>query len=118
MTKIAFIGLGNMGAPMAKNLLKAGHEVTGFDLNETAVIDLCALGATGAVSVSDAVSDVDTVITMLPNGAIVKAIYGGDDGKVGDGWDIKFFFTSFTARSCDRIGYNIFRFFFFDLYNF
>ena len=80
MTKIAFIGLGNMGAPMAKNLIKAGHDVTGFDLNETAVIDLCALGATGAVSVSDAVSDVDTVITMLPNGAIVKAIYGGDDG--------------------------------------
>lgn len=80
MTKIAFLGLGNMGAPMAKNLLKAGHDVVGFDLSEEAVADLCALGATGAVSAADAVSGADVVITMLPNGAIVKAIYAGDDG--------------------------------------
>ncbi len=80
MTKIAFIGLGNMGAPMARNLLKAGHDVIGFDLNEDAIIDLCAFGATGAVSVADAVSSADFVITMLPNGAIVKATYGGSDG--------------------------------------
>ena len=80
MSKIAFIGLGNMGAPMAKNLLKAGQDVTGFDLNEGAVIDLCALGAHGAVDVGDAVSEADVVVTMLPNGDIVKAIYGGSDG--------------------------------------
>lgn len=80
MTKIAFIGLGNMGSPMAKNLIKAGHAVVGFDLSEEAVIDLCALGATGAVSISDAVSGADVVVTMLPNGAIVKSIYGGEDG--------------------------------------
>ncbi len=69
-----------MGAPMARNLLKAGHDVIGFDLNEDAIIDLCAFGATGAVSVADAVSSADFVITMLPNGAIVKATYGGSDG--------------------------------------
>ena len=80
MTKIAFLGLGNMGSPMAKNLLKAGHDIVGFDLSEEAVVDLCALGPTGAVSAADAVADADVVITMLPNGAIVKAIYGGDDG--------------------------------------
>lgn len=80
MTKIAFIGLGNMGSPMAKNLIQAGHDVVGFDLSEEAIIDLCALGATGAVSVSDAVSGADVVVTMLPNGAIVKSIYGGEDG--------------------------------------
>ncbi len=80
MTKIAFIGLGNMGAPMAKNLLKAGYGVTGFDLIEDAVIELCALGATGGTSVADAVAGADIVITMLPNGAIVKAIYGGQEG--------------------------------------
>ena len=80
MIKIAFIGLGNMGSPMAKNLLKAGHDVVGFDLSEEAVIDLCALGATGAVSVADAVSGAEVVVTMLPNGAIVKSIYGGEDG--------------------------------------
>ena len=80
MTKIAFIGLGNMGSPMAKNLIKAGHDVAGFDLSEKAVIDLCALGATGAVSIADAVSGADVVVTMLPNGAIVKAAYNGEDG--------------------------------------
>jgi len=82
MTKIAFIGLGNMGSPMAKNLLKAGYNLTGFDLNEDAVIELCALGAEGAVSVADAVSNADVILTMLPNGAIVKAIYGGGDGII------------------------------------
>ncbi len=80
MTKIAFIGLGNMGSPMAKNLIKAGYDVAGFDLSEKAVIDLCALGATGAVSISDAVSGADVVVTMLPNGTIVKAAYNGEDG--------------------------------------
>lgn len=80
MTKIAFIGLGNMGSPMAKNLIQAGHDVVGFDLSEEAIIDLCALGATGAVSIADAVSGADVVVTMLPNGAIVKSIYGGEDG--------------------------------------
>lgn len=84
MTKIAFIGLGNMGSPMAKNLIKAGHDVIGFDLNEEAIIDLCALGATGAVSVADCVSDAEVVVTMLPNGAIVKATYSGEDGVLAN----------------------------------
>lgn len=80
MTKIAFIGLGNMGSPMAKNLIKAGHDVVGFDLSEAAIVDLCAQGATSAVSVADCVSAAEVVVTMLPNGAIVKATYNGEDG--------------------------------------
>lgn len=67
--KIGFIGLGNMGAPMAANLAGAGHEVTGFD---TAA--LVPAGLTSAESAADAVRDADVVITMLPNGAILKMV--------------------------------------------
>lgn len=84
MTKIAFIGLGNMGAPMAENLLKSEYNVKGFDLNEDAIISLIALGATGAISVAEAVGNADVVVTMLPNGAIVKATYGGEDGVIAN----------------------------------
>ncbi|MGR3515203.1 MAG: 3-hydroxyisobutyrate dehydrogenase [Paracoccaceae bacterium] len=67
--KIGFIGLGNMGGPMARNLAKAGHMVRGFDL-VTAAPD----GVQAASSASDAVSDADVVITMLPDGAILRAV--------------------------------------------
>lgn len=66
--KIGFIGLGNMGGPMAANLVKAGHEVTGFD---TVVRPE---GVRMAASAADASRDADVVITMLPNGAIVDAV--------------------------------------------
>ncbi|MEM7544302.1 MAG: 3-hydroxyisobutyrate dehydrogenase [Pseudomonadota bacterium] len=69
--KIGFIGLGNMGAPMAANLIAAGHEVTGFDL---ASYDVA--GITEASSAGEAASGRDIVITMLPNGAILKAVTG------------------------------------------
>ncbi|GGG75458.1 3-hydroxyisobutyrate dehydrogenase [Salipiger pallidus] len=67
--KIAFIGLGNMGAPMARNLAAAGHEVTGFDTAGTS-----AEGVTAAGSAIEAVSGAEIVITMLPSGAILRAV--------------------------------------------
>ncbi len=67
--KIGFIGLGNMGAPMAANLVAAGHEVTGFD-----TADVTVEGAASAASAAEAASGADVVITMLPNGAILKAV--------------------------------------------
>ncbi|MCB1410075.1 MAG: NAD(P)-binding domain-containing protein, partial [Rhodobacteraceae bacterium] len=65
---IAFIGLGNMGAPMAANLIKAGHAVTGFDTQARPE------GVTMAASAADAAQGADVVITMLPNGAILRAV--------------------------------------------
>ena len=67
--KIGFIGLGNMGAPMASNLVAAGHEVTGFDLAAP-----CPDGVAGAASAAEAAQDRDVVITMLPNGAILQSV--------------------------------------------
>jgi 3-hydroxyisobutyrate dehydrogenase-like beta-hydroxyacid dehydrogenase len=61
MSSIAFIGLGNMGGPMAKNLLKAGWSVTAFDLSEQALAEVVAAGATAAASATSATSDVDVV---------------------------------------------------------
>ncbi len=67
--KIGFIGLGNMGGPMAANLAKAGHEVTGFDMADVA-IEGVAMAETGAAAATGA----DVVITMLPNGQILRAV--------------------------------------------
>ncbi|GGX47662.1 hypothetical protein GCM10007385_14310 [Tateyamaria omphalii] len=67
--KIGFVGLGNMGAPMAANLAKAGHRVTGFDVAGTT-----ADGVTNAPSAAEAAADQDIVITMLPNGDILRAV--------------------------------------------
>ena len=68
--KIAFIGLGNMGAPMARNLVAAGHDVTGFDA-QPASVDGVAL----ASSATEAVARAEAVITMLPNGEILRHVY-------------------------------------------
>ncbi|KQB17364.1 3-hydroxyisobutyrate dehydrogenase [Rhodobacter capsulatus] len=67
--KIGFIGLGNMGAPMAANLARAGHAVTGFDLAAPA-----PEGVDPAKSIAEAVQGAEVVITMLPNGAILRAV--------------------------------------------
>ncbi len=67
--KIGFIGLGNMGAPMAANLVAAGHEVAGFDL-----VAPCPKGVTQADSTTQAAKDAEIVITMLPNGAILRTV--------------------------------------------
>ncbi|MGY6705792.1 3-hydroxyisobutyrate dehydrogenase [Roseinatronobacter sp.] len=67
--KIGFIGLGNMGGPMAANLANAGHDVAGFDL-----VAPCPQGVTHATSATDAAEGADVVITMLPNGAILRDV--------------------------------------------
>ena len=80
MTIIAFIGLGNMGIGMATNLAKAGHDVRALDISEEAVVRAVTAGCVGARDTKDAVETADVVITMLPAGAHVKMVYGGEDG--------------------------------------
>ena len=80
MATVAFIGLGNMGGPMAKNLLAAGHTVTVFDLSEEACAQLAEAGAAVADSAATAAQGVDYVISMLPAGKHVAATYLGNDG--------------------------------------
>ena len=80
MANVAFIGLGNMGGPMATNLVAAGHSVTVFDLSAEACAQLQAAGAAVAGSAADAASGVDYVISMLPAGKHVAATYMGDGG--------------------------------------
>ena len=75
MARIAFIGLGNMGGPMAANLVRAGHDVVGFDLSPPALDAARAAGVTIAVQAVDAVRDAGFVITMLPAGAHVLRVY-------------------------------------------
>ena len=77
---IAFIGLGNMGLPMAKNLVSAGHTVIGFDMAEAAMEALEAAGGKRAGSASAAAMDAEIVITMLPAGDQVTDVYLGDGG--------------------------------------
>ncbi|MFV8162217.1 NAD(P)-dependent oxidoreductase [Mycobacterium sp. 134] len=77
--KIGFIGLGNMGAAMAANLLRAGHEVTAYNRSPDKVAALAAKGARPAASVADACKG-DVVVTMLANDDAVKAVTFGDDG--------------------------------------
>lgn len=78
--RIAFIGLGNMGGPMALNLLKGGFAVTVFDLSASAVARLTEAGATAADSASAAAQQADVVITMLPAGKHVEAVYLNEGG--------------------------------------
>ena len=72
---IAFLGLGNMGGPMSANLISAGHTVRGFDPVPAAAAAAAANGATVFDSTADAVTEADVVITMLPNGDIVRRCY-------------------------------------------
>ena len=82
MAAIGFIGLGNMGAPMAANLLKAGHQVTGFDVVAKAANTLAEGGGRGAASAPGAASAGEIVITMLPAGPQVREVYLGPDGVI------------------------------------
>ncbi|GAA4810015.1 3-hydroxyisobutyrate dehydrogenase [Tomitella cavernea] len=75
MSTIAFLGLGHMGGPMAANLVKAGHTVRGFDPAPATQEAATAAGVTVAAAAADAVAGADTVITMLPNGALVLELY-------------------------------------------
>ncbi len=80
MATIGFIGLGNMGGPMAANLVKAGHKVNGFDVVEAARTAASAHGVTLAASSAEAAREADVVITMLPGGKEVIDVYEGDGG--------------------------------------
>ncbi len=73
--KIAFIGLGHMGSGMAANLVRAGHEVRAFDLSEAAMRQAVADGAIGAASLRAACEEAEAVVTMLPAGQHVQAVY-------------------------------------------
>jgi 3-hydroxyisobutyrate dehydrogenase len=80
MTTIGFIGVGNMGGPMACNLVKAGNTLRAFDLSDAALKPVVAAGASAAKSVEAAVDGADVVITMLPAGSHVRKVYLEDGG--------------------------------------
>ena len=80
MTKIACIGLGNMGAPMAVNLVKAGHQVRAFDLIPASLQSFVAAGGKQASSAKEAVEGAEVVISMLPAGKHVSELYSSEDG--------------------------------------
>jgi len=82
MANIAFIGLGNMGGPMAINLVKAGHQVCVFDLSEQAVASVVEHGATTKAQASDCVKNAEFIISMLPAGKHVEAVYLSDNGLI------------------------------------
>lgn len=82
MARIGFVGLGNMGLPMAQNLIKAGHQVEGVDVNAAAVEKLKAAGGTAAASAAAAAARAEFFITMLPSGKEVREIYLGPTGVV------------------------------------
>ncbi len=85
---IAFIGLGNMGAPMARNLLKAGHSLNLFDLSKDILAELAALGGHISQSPREAAQGTELVITMLPAAAHVRSVWLGEDGVlagIGEG---------------------------------
>jgi len=77
---IGFIGLGIMGKPMSKNLLKAGHEVVCFDLNKSSVDEVADAGAKGAACVADVAAECSFIITMLPNSPQVREVALGRGG--------------------------------------
>ncbi|QIL73013.1 3-hydroxyisobutyrate dehydrogenase [Diaphorobacter sp. HDW4B] len=81
--QIAFIGLGNMGAPMAINLQKAGHSVKAFDLSKDACERVKAEGAQVATSAEDAVQGAEVIVTMLPASQHVEGLFLGSNGKAG-----------------------------------
>ena len=80
MAAVGFIGLGNMGGPMAANLVRAGHSVRGFDLADAARAALAAAGGSKAGSVAEAATGAEVVITMLPAGRHVREVLTAADG--------------------------------------
>ena len=80
--KIGFIGLGIMGKPMSKNLIKAGYDLTVCDINAAAVAEVVALGAKSAATPKDVAAVTDIIITMLPNSPQVKTVVLGANGVI------------------------------------
>jgi 3-hydroxyisobutyrate dehydrogenase len=83
MATIGFVGLGNMGLPMAQNLIKAGHAVAGLDLSRTQVERLAISGGAAATDIRAAATGAEIIITMLPAGAQVREVYEGEGGVFG-----------------------------------
>ena len=84
MAKIGFVGLGNMGGPMAVNLVEAGHEVTGFDIVSSNLDEFVATGGKAAASAADAAAGAEVIITMLPAGQHVSDVYTNEDGLIAN----------------------------------
>jgi 3-hydroxyisobutyrate dehydrogenase len=82
MAAIAFIGLGNMGLPMARNLRRAGHQVAGYDVVASALEAAARADVKAAGSVGEALAGAECVITMLPEGRHVRGVYLADDGII------------------------------------
>jgi 3-hydroxyisobutyrate dehydrogenase len=82
MGKIGFIGLGNMGLPMAQNLIKAGHQVEGLDVSAAQIEKLKSAGGAAAGNAKELASRSDVIVTMLPSGKEVREIYLGANGIV------------------------------------
>lgn len=82
---LGFIGLGNMGGPMARNLLKAGHKVVGFDVSPANLDSFAAAGGQPVESPLAVAALAKTVVTMLPAGSHVLEVYNGQDGLLSDG---------------------------------
>ena len=82
MTKIGFIGLGTMGGPMASNIIKGGHQVRGFDINQTSIKSHIENGGTNASSPSEAAEDCEFLFTMLPNSQHVKEAIFEKNGAI------------------------------------
>lgn len=80
MAVVGWIGLGHMGGPMAANMVKAGHDVRGFDLSREAVTAGEEAGVRPVTSIAEAVDGADVIFTMLPKGEHARAVYLGDDG--------------------------------------
>ncbi|MEM9810798.1 MAG: 3-hydroxyisobutyrate dehydrogenase [Pseudomonadota bacterium] len=96
MTTIAFIGLGNMGGPMAANLAQAGYDVRATDVSEAALERAVQAGCQRAANVAEAVREADVVITMLPAGGHVRSVYTGDEGIIAQGKPGALFIDSST----------------------
>ena len=82
MSTIGFIGLGNMGAPMAANLVRAGHRVIGYDVNPDAVRTLVFAGGNAAPHAAEVTRDADVVVTMLPAGEHVRDVWLHQGGLI------------------------------------
>lgn len=101
--RIAFIGLGHMGGPMAANLVRAGYVVRGFDLVPAAVSQAQAAGVPVSLTAAEAVAEADAVITMLPAGEHVLSAYRGDDGLLASAKPGTLFIESSTIAVDDAL---------------
>ena len=84
MSKVTIIGLGIMGLPMAVNLVKAGHEVTGYNRSQDKVTRLMEAGGKGASDIASAVGEAEFIITMVPDSPDVEAVLDGPDGLLAN----------------------------------